>query len=406
MRLAIVVQRYGGDILGGAEAYAERVAQLLGRHHQVEVLTSTAKDYRSWSSVLPAGCDEEAGVRIRRFQVVRGRAAWWPLLHELLLGGMPAEAFARLSPLERKKFEERVRAWPDALQNAFLQGQGPHCPDLYEHLRVTPYDAHLFFTYLYPTTHDALAAIHPARAYIVPTFHDEPPALLPIVGRRLARARLLCSTQSEIALLKRLHPGVTFDARHLGYGIDLPEDRPDARPLEPPYLLFAGRIDPQKGIKELLEWYALLRQNLSSAPRLVLAGEVLIDLPQMPGVEAVGYVSAERKISLMRGALAFVHPSNFESLGIVLLEAAACRTPLLVNAACEPMVEICLEGRCGFPVRDGAELVVAVRRLVEDRALRTELGAAGRLWVEREFSLRRYEERLLEEFPLQQKRAN
>ncbi len=399
MKIAIIVQRFGREILGGAERHAALVASLLARHHEVEVLTSAAADYRTWAPVLPPGPAREDGLVVRRFVVERGREPFWPALHDLLLDGVAAEDFAGLAPADREAFERRVRAWPEALQEAYLRAQGPHCPTLHDHLRTTRYDRHLFFTYLYPTTLDGLDAIAPARARVVPTFHDEPTALLPIVGRRLARTRLLCSTQAEVALLSRLHPAPQFDARVLGYGVALPEDRPAADPCDSPYLLFAGRIDPQKGIAELLHWYAALRSVAVPAPRLVLAGEVLMDLPRMPGLETPGVVSEERKLELMRGALALVHASPFESLGIVLLEAAACRTPLIVNATCAAMVEICQEGHCGIPVRDAAEAVAAVQALAADVALRNKLGAAGRAFVTDRFSLAAYEQRLLEEFP-------
>jgi hypothetical protein len=45
VKLAVVVQRYGADINGGAEQHARYVAERLARHHEVEVLTTSARDY-------------------------------------------------------------------------------------------------------------------------------------------------------------------------------------------------------------------------------------------------------------------------------------------------------------------------------------------------------------------------
>ena len=57
------------------------------------------------------------------------------------------------------------------------------------------------------------------------------------------------------------------------------------------------------------------------------------------------------------------------------------------------------------PPRDSAALAGAIRRLVEDPALRDRLGAAGRQRVEREFSLARFQREHLELYRDYVKRA-
>lgn len=394
MKLAIVVQRYGAGILGGAETYAARLAGLLARFHDVEVLTTTAREYVSWRNELPAGVSEDAGVRVRRFPVARGREPAWGILNRLLHDGFDSSGFALLPAEVRAAHARRLRAWPDALQEAFIRGQGPHAPALHEHLRTTAYDRVVFVTYLYPTTYDGLAEIAGDRALVVTTLHDEPPAYLPVFGRRLARARLLGLTDTEIELMARLYPGLPLTAERLGYGIDLPADD-GPRPAErEPFLLYAGRIDVQKGVVPLLRWYRTLRETMPHAPRLVLIGQVAMPVPPQDGVEVRGFVDDAEKLRLMREALALVHLSSYESLGIVLLEAMAVRTPVLVHADSAVMVEHCRRSGAGFWLRDAAELVAAVRRLCADRGLRTALGDRGRAYVEREFSMDAYEHRL------------
>ena len=55
MKVAVVVQRYGAEINGGAELHARYVAEHLARHVEVEVLTTCARDYISWANEYPAG---------------------------------------------------------------------------------------------------------------------------------------------------------------------------------------------------------------------------------------------------------------------------------------------------------------------------------------------------------------
>lgn len=399
MRLAVVVQRYGAGVLGGAETYAALLAGVLARHHDVEVLTTTARDYQHWRNELPEGIGEEDGVRIRRFAVARGREPQWGILNRLLHDGFDSSDFALLPDAVRREHARRLRDWPDALQEAFIRGQGPQAPALHAHLRTAPYDRVIFVTYLYPTTYDGLAAVPHGRAWVVTTMHDEPPAYLPVFARRLATARLLGLTDTEVDLLGRLHPDVPLVARRLGYGVALPADPGPGAVGDDPYLLYAGRIDVQKGVVPLLRWYRSLRLELPRPPRLVLIGQVAMPVAPQDGLEVRGFVDEAEKLRLMRGALALIHLSPYESLGIVLLEAMAARTPVLVHADSPVMVEHCRRSGAGFWLRDAAELIAAIRRLGTDRELRRVLGQRGRSYVEREFALPAFERRVLDEFP-------
>ena len=73
MKIAIVVQRYGTEINGGAELHARYVAERLSRHASVEVLTTCAKDYLTWKNEWPSGEETVNGIRVRRFPVTRPR---------------------------------------------------------------------------------------------------------------------------------------------------------------------------------------------------------------------------------------------------------------------------------------------------------------------------------------------
>ena len=73
MKLAVVVQRYGQAINGGAELHARYIAEHLARHAEVEVLTTCATDYVTWRNELPAGVEQVNGVPVRRFRVKHER---------------------------------------------------------------------------------------------------------------------------------------------------------------------------------------------------------------------------------------------------------------------------------------------------------------------------------------------
>ena len=70
VKVAVVVQRYGADINGGAEQHARYVAEHLAKHVQVEVLTTCAhRDYISWKNELPEGREMVHGIPVHRFPV-------------------------------------------------------------------------------------------------------------------------------------------------------------------------------------------------------------------------------------------------------------------------------------------------------------------------------------------------
>ena len=73
MKLAIVVQRYGTEIGGGAELHARYIAERLSSHFEVRMLTTCARDYLTWRNGFSPGDEEINGVRVERFPVSRER---------------------------------------------------------------------------------------------------------------------------------------------------------------------------------------------------------------------------------------------------------------------------------------------------------------------------------------------
>jgi len=302
-KIAIVVQRYGERIVGGAEAHARQLAQHLSARCGVTVLTTCASDHLTWADVLPEGEEHDGDVTVHRFRCG---------------GERRMRAFNRLSDERFSQAQSRVD------EEHWLAEQGPRAPGLLAHLADTKgrYDAYVFFTYLYAPTVLGLPLVA-SRSLLVPTAHDEPPLKFDLYADAFELPRaLLCNTPEEAALVAQRFPKAAR-ARIVGVGVD---PLPDSgwRPVAEPYALYVGRIEAGKGLKEIVKHHG------RDLPRLVLAGEG--DL-KLKGVEALGRISEQQKYDALRHAALAVVPSRYESLSLLALEAFACGTPVVGNAA-------------------------------------------------------------------------
>ena len=68
MRIALIVQRYGAELAAGPEHHCRLIAEHLSQRHDVDVLTTCARDAATWDNAYPAGPDRVRGVTVRRFR--------------------------------------------------------------------------------------------------------------------------------------------------------------------------------------------------------------------------------------------------------------------------------------------------------------------------------------------------
>ena len=204
MKLAFIVQRYGTEVLGGSEHLCRLIAERLASQHEVEVLTTCARDYVTWKNEYPEGSDRIRGVTVRRFANARTR---------------DIAAFNRFSDW----IFENPHTRADEIE--WLQQQGPWCPGLIDYLRARnqqQYDVLIFFTYLYATTVIGLE-VCPPQSILVPTAHDEPASRLGIYqGRLRAASRVDVQHESERRFVRELFPNRPLLEEVVGVGVDMP----------------------------------------------------------------------------------------------------------------------------------------------------------------------------------------
>jgi glycosyltransferase involved in cell wall biosynthesis len=394
-RVAIVVQRCHESVLGGSEALAWHYATLLRGIAEVEVLTTTASDYVTWRNDLPPGEAERDGIKIRRFPVVGERSLYW---HEL--NGRLSDEF-----LAARESGGRARPWRPALQEEYIRKQGPWCPALGDHLAMHQGGYHkvVLFTYLYPTTYFSARILPSSRSVLVPTLHDEPAASLDCFSRVYGKVgEIVWNAEQERELAARIW-GIDRGTT-LGMAVVLPAAEPEAPGF--PYILYCGRIDAHKGCETLFADFLEYKGAHPGPLKLALTGSLKCQLPDSGDVVYLGFVPEQRKFDLMKGALAFVMPSAFESLSIVTLEAMGLGTPVLASrksAVVAAHVDASGCGSCYGGRREFLDMLDALVHLPGES--REGMARAGRKYVSDAYSLERVRGRLAEILGLSQARA-
>ena len=234
----------------------------------------------------------------------------------------------------------------------------------------------------------AVSALNPERAVVVPCLHDEAFAYQDVLRPMFTESRtLVFNTQEEQRLAARLYGDHCLDMPVVGMGIAPFSADPKAfakrHDLSAPYVIYSGRREGLKGTPLLLDYMNAYRSRTGQDIKLVLTGSGEIQPPKelADHILDLGFVSEVEKQEAMAGALAFVHPSQLESLGIVLLEAWLARTPTLVHSESPVLVDQCRRANGGLWFRSYAEFEECLLRLQDDPRLCETLADHGRQFV-------------------------
>jgi glycosyltransferase involved in cell wall biosynthesis len=374
-KLAFVTPRFAeGGTVGGAETLLRALADhAADAGWQVELLTTCATNHFTWQNELPAGSRRIDNVTVHFFPVDGGRD---------VSGFMNLQAaICRGSAVSRADEE----AWIAGSVNSAA---------LCEHLRrhAGDFDRIILGPYLFGVPWFA-SCVAPEKTLLVPCLHDEPFATLTIMRDLFTRVRgCLFNSAPEQQLARRLFSLPESRGAMVGMGLDSFEADPQAfaarHRLSQPYVLYAGRREGGKGTPLLTDYIHAFRGRTGMDLKLVLAGSGPVEAPDelRPYILDVGYVSEQEKHEAMAGAKAFIHPSTFESQGIVLLESFLAGTPALVHAGSEVLSWQCRVGKAGLWFRNYPEFEEELLLLLSNEPLRQAMGRNGRQYVQQEYA--------------------
>lgn len=373
MKVAVVVQRYGADINGGAEQHARYVAEHLGKHVQVEVLTTCAhRDYISWKNELPEGKEVVNGIAVYRFPVAVER-----------------------NPIDFAKWSQKVFTETHSLRDelAWLDAEGPTSPALINHIKAheAEYDFFIFFSFRYHHSFHGCRAVA-AKAILVPTAERDGAlglGLFPPVFRGI-RA-LMYNSFEERALIQGVSNNQSVPGVVVGIGSEIPERSNGGRfrqkfNLRDRFAIYVGRIDENKGCLELFEFFEHYSASLVDGMHLVLVGTPHVPIPAHPRIHHLGFLDDQDKYDAMAAAELLIMPSYLESLSMVALEAWAMGKPVLANAKCDVLQGQCLRSNAGLFYDNFHEFAETLRAIDAGPNLQAALGRNGRAFFERNYA--------------------
>ena len=377
-RYAFVVPRFFASLAGGAETLIGALAaHLVARGNDVEILTTCAKDNRTWENFFPEGEALEHGVRVRRFKVEpRNLDEWIPRQIQISEGmsiGVDNELI-----------------WMQESVNAF---------GLYRYIasHSAQFDAFFFGPYLFGTTFWG-AQIAPERSYLIPCLHDEHYAYTGVISSMFRSVKgALFNSGPEADLARALYGSVA--GYEVGMGFDpFPVEMVDN--LTPyfsesfPYALYLGRKETGKNVQLLIDYFidAKEKGRLPHEMKLVIVGGG--DFSDLHRPEALkrrdivdlAHVTEDEKKRILKFSTFLCQPSTNESFSIVMMEAWLLGVPSVVHASCPVTRAHAVTSAGGLYFANGEDFAGVAHALVSDPELRARLGKWGNEYVRARYS--------------------
>lgn len=330
-KICFVVQRYGLEVNGGAELLCRLFAEHMKNLYEIEVLTTKAVDYMTWKDEYKASEEVINSVLVRRFSVKKERNI---------------TEFNEINSRFMQNLLIKEQEWIDK--------QGPYVPELISYLQEhqNDYKIIIFFTYLYYPTVMGIKSVS-QKSIVMPFAHDEPFLKMKIFNYVFLKPDgIVYSTDEEKNLINSKYHNEHIKSTLGGSGVDLPASVDAGRfkkkyGLEN-YIVYVGRIDEGKNCGEMFKFFAEYKKRNQNDIKLVLMGKPVMKIPHNPNIVSLGFVTDEDKFDGIAGAKALWLPSKFESLSMVVLEAMAVRTNVIVNGECEVLKGHCLKSNGAF----------------------------------------------------------
>lgn len=394
-KIAFIIQQYGLEINGGSELHCRKIAEKLSDYYQIEALTTCSADGSDWANYFSPGTELINKITVHRFEVLQPRDEKLMLELERKIRGQNYDRtlkgmqwikyfLQKIISKKHKPSEEDCSNW--------IIAQGPYCPGLISYLKENEsrFDCLIFFTYLYYPAVFGMD-INPAKTLFIPTAHDEWPLRMPEYKKIFsAPASILYNTQAEKNLVNKITGNRNVFSDIAAVGVDIPADLPyidikKEKNISADYILYAGRVEANKIPYLYLEWFLKYIKETGRKIKLLLIGQLFMEIPQSDDIISLGFVSDDIKFNAIRQSLFLFQPSKYESLSMVLLEAFMMEKPVIVQAENKVMKDHIEQSNGGLCFTDYRSFKKVFDSLIDNSRLREQLGRSGKAYVQKNY---------------------
>ena len=296
---------------------------------------------------------------------------------------------------------------------------GPWSSGLLEHIKRQhrSYDALVFFGLWHPLTVNGLEAA-PERSLLFPHLQLRPELRFELWADVLSTPRAIGYFSSSERKLVHSYVGVVPQFEEvIGIGVDPPPQQAYPRHQQDPadvisaddsangedvleesylegrgvpfrrrhrlydnFALYGGRVEPDNGCEEMLEYFDSFASTRSEEMGLVLMGVKMMTIPEAPYLRLAGVLPDRERMTAYEAAAVTIAPTSEDLLSQSLLESLAVGTPVLANASNAASVEHCRRANAGLYYSNREEFVGALTEL-RARSLRERLGENGRRYI-------------------------
>lgn len=381
LRIASLTTFYPPYNFGGDGIDVQRTARVLaGLGHEVTVIHDTDA-YRSLTGGEPPAVAPDPDVEIIRLRSSSPRLSSL-LTHQL---GRPVLQRRALAELDRtRQFDVVLFNNMSLVGGPGLLHFGRDAVRIYvahEHWLVC--ESHVLWRH----NREACVGRQCLRCVL---HHRRPPQLWRYTGaldRALGHVDAFVA-RSEFSRAQHARFGFPRPMDVVPYGVPIPAvpyDGPSPHPR--PYCFFAGRLEPIKGVADLIDVF-----TGDSGPDLVIAGEGTLGealrarAAGCPRVHFLGRLPSDRLAPYYRHAVASLVPSKgFETFGMVVIESLAQGTPVIARRL-GPLPEIIEATAGGLTFATPEELRAHIAAYAADPAAARARGLRGREAAQRQFS--------------------
>lgn len=349
-KICFVVGLYGDEVNGGAEKHCKMLAEKASKQYDVEVLTSTTNDYKTFTPFYPEGVTQLNGVAIRRFRSRPfDQSAFNQAYKRSRWGRKIRRLFYRVGLL--KHIASIFPKWDIALAKELktLQLNGLYSPDLINFLSTNERSYQAIFLLSYPCPNFYfINKLIPHRCILIPTAHDEGDFFRSYLSHIFTTVHHIAfNTEMEKALCYRIFGNKMAPSSILAVGTELSEASNYTHiqqkfKLPERYILYFGRIAKEK-LGNLIDWFLEYKAMSSDTVKLVLTGGIFMERYDHPDIIYTGFVSESEKTALIEYAQLVINPSDRESLSLLLLETMQLGKPSLVNGKSDVLKQHCID---------------------------------------------------------------